>query len=81
MHVYACICAYLLCLCLCIHVYLRATKSLMCRDGLALPENILQACGQMGKMSPRAGFQGHGGVGLISCSTPDLFPVGALRPA
>lgn len=59
------------CLCLYVHLNLGATKSLICRSGQALPENVLQACCQVEKLHPRAGvvFPGVWRNGAhLSCS-------------
>lgn len=73
MHVSACMCAHT-----CVYMY-PWCNTLTCGGGQALPGNVLQACYQMGKLSPEAGlvFPGEEQMSL----TLLLSPVGNLGPA
>lgn len=76
-YIYACVCLYVCTLArVCTHKL--EVSSLTCRGGQALPGNVLQACYQMGTLSPRAGLAFPGEERMSP--TPLLSPVGALGP-
>ena len=79
MYIYACVCLYVCTLAhTCVYVY-PWCNTLTCGGGQALPGNVLQACYQMGKLSPEAGLVFPGEEQMSP--TPFLSPVGNLGPA